>query len=862
MMSSDTDPLFELLVEWDASREAGSFLSPTLLCREYPELIEPLKARIAQRLHVERWIEPSNEQVESQEAKKIGLDLSARLPDSIGRYRPVEILGRGGFGTVYLAVDEELQREVAIKVPHAELLFDDKILQLYRREAQALAKLEHPSVVPVYDVGSNDAFPCYVVSKYVHGESLSVRIKDANPVPLIQALGWVTTIAETLAFAHVKGVIHRDVKPANLMIGPREEVYVIDFGLALSLGSRDDLRRFAGTPIYMSPEQARGEAHQVDGRCDIYSLGIVLYELLAGCRPFESNKTCLTLSEFLGNEPRPLRRINRKIPKDVERICMKAISKNVSDRFETADEFASQLRACLQRLDGTHRQVYSSNQLKWIASGTLFVLSCIGLLIVMSIFSQGEQSQVGRSLSALQNALPPDIRGALMRLRELPVETVEKEIDSRIAGANDLNRIRLAYAKAELGRVDSQFLVSQMGSVSLDELPSLMRSLQRSPAKSLMHLNGCFESSIESKDLKRAIQAALASLQLGNATLIKRLADNRHTNDHSPRRDLIENWAAWPLDWEVLSEAAPKWDGSLRSAACLAMAAIPSVVVPVETKQRWTPILLDWYQNASDASTHSASGLTLFYWGIPVPVLKTQIAPDGDRNWYVNSLKLTMIRVPDSKADAKSLMYLGDREVSQMWFLQFLLDNSIPDLDKPDLSCAPHSASVFHPAGNIRWNEAVMFCNWMSRREGLPLCYHRTHTEGESSDGWKLDSTSDGYRLPDEDCWERACLAGEANLTSMNVHAAVFRYAQFREPSAFPCALHFPNQWGFFDMLGNISELCEKRSEWANRPSIPIRGNHFASTEVFLRWSTYIDPAERFEHVGFRVCRSIPISQK
>lgn len=270
--------------------------------------------------------------------------------EQVGAYRIVEQLGQGGMSTVYKAYHAALDRYVALKVLHPVFKGDRDFLQRFQREARIVARLEHPYIVPVYDFSEHEGTP-YLVMRYVEGRTLKAVLAEAAPLPMDRILAILRPVCEALAYAHGQGVLHRDIKPSNILIGQEGKVYVTDFGLAKMAQTGDSTisqDRMIGTPQYISPEQAKGEP--LDHRTDLYSLGVVLFEMVTGRVPYTADTPFAVIHDHIFS-PLPLpSRLNPGVPPAVEQVILKALAKSPDDRFQDATEFLCTLEGVVRGL--------------------------------------------------------------------------------------------------------------------------------------------------------------------------------------------------------------------------------------------------------------------------------------------------------------------------------------------------------------------------------------------------------------------------------------------------------------------------------------------------------------------------------
>jgi hypothetical protein len=273
----------------------------------------------------------------------------ARIPKQIASYEILEEIGRGGMGVVYKAEDPRLKRNVALKVILAGGHAGDVELARFQTEAESVARLKHHAFVQIYEVGSDEGLP-FLALEYCGGGSLEDRI-DETPLTPRESAELVAKLAEGMEYAHQAGVIHRDLKPGNVLFDENGEPKITDFGLAKKVGEDDSHTRTVsvmGSLGYMSPEQASGHTREATPAVDVYALGAMLYRLLAGKTPFEGSSTVESLQLVINGVPVPLRRLRPSCPRDLDTICLKCLEKLPANRYRTAAELSDDLRRFLR----------------------------------------------------------------------------------------------------------------------------------------------------------------------------------------------------------------------------------------------------------------------------------------------------------------------------------------------------------------------------------------------------------------------------------------------------------------------------------------------------------------------------------
>ena len=348
-MNDHEQQLADLLAELTDAVCRGEPVDFDATCRDYPQLADDLRSLWGAVLVTDTAAASKEELPRQQQGEgSSGRWRSIQLPTKVGDYELLEEVGRGGMGVVFRGRQISLDREVAVKMILRGRLASDADLRRFLAEASATARLEHPNIVPVYDVGDVDGRPFFSM-KFIEGQTLAQRLQS-GPLPQREAATLVASLARAIGLAHRQGILHRDLKPSNILLSADGTPMITDFGLAKQVGAKVDLTRsgmLVGTPAYMSPEQAGGRRASVGPATDIYSLGCVLYAALTGRPPFVADSPMELVMLVIEQEPTAPRALRPSLDRDLEMIVVRCLQKPVDLRYATADALADDLEAYL-----------------------------------------------------------------------------------------------------------------------------------------------------------------------------------------------------------------------------------------------------------------------------------------------------------------------------------------------------------------------------------------------------------------------------------------------------------------------------------------------------------------------------------
>ncbi len=739
--------------------------------------------------------------------------------ECIGDYRVVRLLGKGAIGFVYLVEDIRTARTMALKLlrPDWKTACGDDYRDLFRKEAALNEPLEHPRIVKLLNSGEHNELPFHVF-EYIEGPTLR-EYRSGRMLDPVTASRIVADVAEAVHHSHRRGIVHRDLKPNNILIDRQGCAHVTDFGIALEHSELGTGSRYVGTPLYMSPEQVRGSSHHLDGRSDVYSLGVILYELVTGIHPtLPPNASKDSLSEAILSVPAPPMRQRVDVPSEFDRICSRALAKDPEVRFHTAGDFAKALRMFVLR-----RRLRMA--LPTTAALLLLLAGVIAGVRVAWISRDGEQLAQSTE-SSMGQELP-------RRSGNIAEAVAADRVAGEERGSSDIAALDAALATV-LPQGIAESSIGEVGSAAALIIAKLQVSGQEDET-----LWGYFASGPDNT-LQTALIHMCASARVDAQLLVDRCAREKQPDI---RYALIL----------ALGEYDPeKWDSAQR--------------------QQYVLNVLEWYALDADAGAHAACAWLLRKWGVEHlrNEAKEQLVylhPSSTRNWFETegNIELVACQLPPATSDATDTNHafaISAYEIAQCQWDWVMRQLPLSHVELPQRL----------PKGYTSWHQCAAFCNKLSTLAGIPASEHCYEQLSQEFYRPFPDATQRrGFRLPTPEEWTHAGHANTQTPRYWGRNDKLFElYANCRPHSHLnpraPGSLK-PNAFGLFDILGNISEWIHP-PEQAPHVMFTFSDQHHVrggsawtltdgvgvNTEYLLIGN---EPAQR---VGLRVARTLPVS--
>lgn len=754
--------------------------------------------------------------------------------DRLGDYAIIKLVGRGAIGFVYLAQHTQTKEKVAIKILRVDRNSDygEDYRELFRKEAVVNRPLHHPQIVKLLASGEHGELP-YHVFEYIDGQTLEnfigQRMMDSR-----QAAHIIAEVADAIHFSHRCGVVHRDLKPSNIMLDRQGRPHVTDFGIALDHSELGTGACYVGTPLYMSPEQVRGSSHHLDGRSDIFSLGVILYQMTTGVHPFLPPKASLhTLKHSIEHIPAPPLRQRADVPKEFDQICMKALAKDPMQRFNTAGDFSIALRRYSRRKSLRHLWGLAACALLFLAIAAKWDIwsAAPSNLQTHNTHQSLTETNVPSNLAAEVSANP---------LATVLSATGPANMDSSIAAM--LPHDASAASPADIDLAAALIVAGLKTNVAVDTV--------------LWEYFGAASD--------KTLQTALIHLSAVAGLAPQRLVDR------------------------ALVEQRP----DVRAALLLALGSYPEAQFPRAARQELVAKVKQWYCLEPQPEMHSVCGWLLRRWGEESQLLELQRqlrfpAPSSHRQWFTALPNIAMIAcrpnpAADTSADAPHILPTNDREQSLATASAAPLGDfaiSAFEITAEQWAWVVGEAKIMPlaesgpPKNGISWHQCAAFCNQLSKASGLPddqLCY-----ENLSHDNYcEVPDAQQrlGFRMPTLAEWDYAArgTTTTARYWGRSDHFLT-HYTNCRPHSSLKVIATGtlkPNGLGLFDALGNLTE-------WLHCPEIVGDAQHDCSTPRSIRggsaWTSDSGvsaeavynmssdlPSER---MGLRVVQRLPASQ-
>jgi hypothetical protein len=776
------------------------------------------------------------------------------LPSRIGRYEASHQLGSGGFGFVLRAFDPVLKRDCALKLPLPGVLDSPERRQRFVADGRALARLDHPNVVRVYDSDEYGRI-CYIAMEFCEAGSLAEwlrKLPERAAIPIHWTINLVAQIADGVQHAHRRGVYHRDLKPANILLAPAQDAVtgeasahasapdfprfcpkVGDFGLAKILGDEEltVVPAMLGTKPYMAPEQIRCDSAAVGAVSDVWALGVILYELLTRRRPFPGPDEEAFRRQICEQDPATLRRLRPGIPKRLETVCLKCLERNRSERYQNPSELANDLRRVLENLDPLGRRAPLWKRTfrrlrKHPIAAALASAALVSVLIAAWMWTFVRQTRIEGLFHEVKSATIADLPGLVPRLADLGDSSVIDRLRLLVEFGRDVPRLAaaivLAKQRPDCGQLCCDWLLEakpeEFGPVAR-LLEARVPGLRERLVAAMVRVPTPNDSDKEKSDRRRASAACALALITSDERPWALLRF-----DPDPQRRSFLLHLLGPAGVEPARLFArlqnPKTENSARIALIQSLGLVPDSAWNATIKACVTRWLIDRYQNDPSAGIHGSTKWLLRRWKHDSEMEQIDCAlscagrTTPGFQWRVSHEGLTLITVDDPALDR--VIEVSDTEVTVKMYLRFNPKFTYFEAISPTAAC---------PINGISYYEAAAFCNWLSSLEGLSAdqaCYKRSGTDRQFTElpqdiYLPLPGHCDraGFRLPTSEEFDVYCPAGTRTRRYHGDSDFLFdRYAWTLFSAgplaqAHPVASLLPNELGLFDTLGNLCEWCD-----------------------------------------------------
>jgi len=747
------------------------------------------------------------------------------------RYEIIKKLGTGGMASVYLAHEIALDRMVAIKLLPKAYTRDANFVARFKNEAQVAANLEHPHIVRIYQI-SEEQDLVYFVMSFIPGGSLTDRIEKQGVIPIDDLIKWGIDASSALAYGHEHGVIHRDLKPDNIMLDNNNRVVVMDYGIARA-GERTGLTQTGsviGTPQYMSPEQARGT--ELDARSDIYSMGIVLYQMATGDLPFQAVDAASLMYMHVHESPEPPDARNADVPEWLKNIILKCLAKNPVDRFASFKELQAALsekyspKLTVTPLAERDRKKQRT-RIAIIAGAAVVVIASTGLFFWW---------QSGQEKLAEQVRIESEQKAKQLKMQQEQESAATKD-DRAFEQALALNS-KVAF---------SNYLVSYPDGRHVDEARLKIEAIDNEEKTRETEALAKREEESES-ERQRRLAADAAARQKAEAEGKIRQDDNAY--QQAVMVNTTQSFSTYlSLYPEGREEAAQKDNRAFHVAS------------REDSKQSYNTYLITFPngRHSDDARTKVAA-----FEQKEAEAEKVRVA--------LSSLSLRLAKIPPGSflmgsenggSDEKPVktitlsgFEMSTTEITQAQYMSIMDDN--PSYFKLDNNC---------PVERVTWKDAITCCNKLSEKVGLEPCYNLS--------AGACDLSKSGFRLPTEAEWEYACRSESGLDYSLgDGESALNRagwYQRNSQEKTQPAGQKTPNTWGLYDMHGNVWEWC---NDWYDKGAYQASGGKNpagpkSGKEKVVRGGSWLDspkdcrsakrrnfnPEKDYSDIGFRVVR-------